>query len=244
MSKPTNILFFTQFKELEETIPPVPACEFWPKWFKDQKPKREVGDVPWNTVRSCPGIMDIISMGYIIPLWCDYEVVKNRTVDNKEFEISYQIPPNLNAGGKPLFGAATHPHEQIGSYPFRENQWPGSFKFQMPWEVKTDKGYSCLITRPFYHVEPHLEVLTGSVDTDAYHEMHVNSFFEAKPDETVLFKRGMPICQIIPYKREEFQMETAVGDHRTKINRLTQWIHNSVFAPQHYRDKLVRKNYN
>ena len=241
--KPTNVLFFTAIRELEETLPPVPASEFWPQWFKDQKSKTEHGEYLWNTVRSCPGIMDVISMGYIIPLWCDYEVVKINTMDNKEFEISIDTPPNLNQNGRPLFSAATHPHKQIANYPFKGDQWKGSLKFQNPWEAKTDKGYSCLITSPFYHRQDHLEVLTGSVDTDAYHELHVNSFFESKVDEKVLFERGMPLCQIIPYKREEFTMETAVGDHRTKINRLTQWIHNSQFLPQHYRDKLSRKNY-
>ena len=70
--KPTNVLFYTAFKELEETIPPVPASEFWPEWFKKQTARRASDEHPWSTVKSCPGIMDILNMGYIIPLWCDY----------------------------------------------------------------------------------------------------------------------------------------------------------------------------
>ncbi len=252
--KPTNVLFFTPVQELEETIPPVPASEFWPEWFRKQQPKRDHDQHSWSTVKSCPGIMDILNMGYIIPLWCDYKVTKVRapdmrgdinpeTASSQPEQLMIITPQNLNQGGRPLFSAATHPHEQIDNYPFKENQWKGSLKFQMPWEIKTDPGYSCLITAPFYHRQHNLEVLTGSVDTDYYHEMHVNTFFESKVDEEILFERGTPLCQIIPYKREEYKMETAVGDYRTKINRLTQWIHNSMFAPQHYRKKLNQQRY-
>ena len=239
--KPNDILFFTQFKELEETLPPVPASEFWPEWFQQQKPKNDHDQHAWATVRSCPGILDMLNMGYIIPLWCDYKLTKVKLTVGEE--IQFQTPQNLNQNGRPLFSAATHPHEQIDNYPFKENQWKGSLKFQMPWEIKTDPGYSCLITAPFYHRQHNLEVLTGSVDTDYYHEMHVNTFFDSKVDEEILFERGTPLCQIIPYKREEYKMETAVGDYRTKINRLTQWIHNSMFAPQHYRKKLNQQRY-
>ena len=252
--KPTNVLFYTAFKELEETIPPVPASEFWPEWFKKQTARRASDEHPWSTVKSCPGIMDILNMGYIIPLWCDYKVTKVKapdmsgavnpeTASDQEHQLIITTPQKLSQDGSPLFGAATHPHEQIDYYPFKENQWKGSLKFVTPWEVKTDPGYSCLITAPFYHRHEHLEVLTGSVDTDRSHEMHVNSFFESKVDQEVKFERGIPLCQIIPYKREDYKMETAVGDYRTKVNRLTQWIHNSMFIPQHYREKLSRKPY-
>ena len=237
--KPTDILFFTQFKELEETLPPVPASEFWPEWFQQQKPKNDHDQHAWATVRSCPGILDMLNMGYIIPLWCDYKLTKVKLTVGEE--IQFQTPQNLNQNGRPLFSAATHPHEQIDNYPFKENQWKGSFKWQNPCELKTPKGYSRVMIAPFYHRQHNLEVLTGSVDTDVYHELHVNSFFESKVDEEILFERGMPLCQIIPYKREEYNMETAVGDHRSQINR--QWIHNSIFAPQHYREKLSPKRY-
>lgn len=242
--KPTDILFFTQFKELEETLPPVPASEFWPEWFRQQKPKNEY-EHAWATVRSCPGILDMLNMGYIIPLWCDYKLTKIKaSVGEGVGEIiNAETPRSLHQNGQPLFSAAYHPHEQIDNYPFKEDQWKGSFKWMNPWEIKTPKGYSSLVIAPFYHRQDHLEVLTGSIDTDVYHELHINSFFESKVDEEVLFERGMPLCQIIPYKREEYNMETAVGDHRSKINRLTQWIHNSIFAPQHYREKLSPKRY-
>ncbi|SVD15174.1 uncharacterized protein METZ01_LOCUS368028, partial [marine metagenome] len=56
-------------------MPPVPASKFWPEWFKKHpgtRPGFEGKDS--RTVKSCPGILDVINMGYIIPLWCDYKV--------------------------------------------------------------------------------------------------------------------------------------------------------------------------
>ena len=53
----------------------------------------------------------------------------------------------------------------------------------------------------------------------------------------------MPLVQIIPFKREEYKMQHLAGDHRTKANILTQFVHNSIFQPQHYREKLNVKRY-
>ena len=54
---------------------------------------------------------------------------------------------------------------------------------------------------------------------------------------------GMPIVQIIPFKREEFEMKTKVGDHRTIDNKVTQFIHRSKFVQNHYRKKLSVNRY-
>ena len=53
----------------------------------------------------------------------------------------------------------------------------------------------------------------------------------------------MPIAQIIPFKRENFQMDIKVGDHRSMHNKVTQFIHNAMFKAQHYRAKLSPKRY-
>jgi len=250
MSKPTDVTFFTLFPELMETMPPVPASEFWPEWFKKSPASRDQAEGnagsefftkahrDFRTVKSCPGILDVINMGYIIPLWSDYQLTKQT-----DGQLGWQLPSSGPLGDSNLYGAAIHPHDQISGYPFGEDTWKGSFKFQNPWMVKTPKGYSCLMIHPFYNKHPNLQVLPGSIDTDVYHELHVNTFFTAKVNDTILFNYGMPLVQIIPYKREEYKMEVLVGDHRTKSNILTQFIHNSIFSKEHYRAKLSPKRY-
>jgi len=239
MSNPIKVKFFTPFAELQETLPPVPASKFWPEWFKNApgtRPGTEGYHKDSRTVKSCPGILDMLNMGYIIPLWADYKVTRQ-----EDGNVNWQVPSLSN--GRSMYGAGIHPHDQIESYPFEEDTYKGSFKFQNPWEVKTPKGYSCIMIHPFYNKHPNLQVLTGNVDTDYYHELHVNSFFTAPVNKTILFEYGMPLVQIIPYKRDEYEMEALAGDHRTRDNILTQFIHNSIFAPQHYRKNLSPKRY-
>ena len=79
MSNPIKVTFFTPFKELQETMPPVPASKFWTQWFKDApgtRPGTEWYHKDSRTVKSCPGILDMLNMGYIIPLWADYKVTR------------------------------------------------------------------------------------------------------------------------------------------------------------------------
>jgi len=61
--------------------------------------------------------------------------------------------------------------------------------------------------------------MDGVIDTDVYHEAHINTFFTAPINEEITLSRGMPLAQIIPFKREEYKMETVVGNY----NSLTVW---------------------
>jgi len=233
----TDITFFTEIEELEIALPPVPARNFWPEWFKKQKNDKETDDK--RTVKSCPGILDALSYGYIIPLWSDYMVVRLPVSEKCPQGIGWRTPPH-NQGD---FRADTHPQGQIDSYPFPKDTYKGSFKFINPWKIKTPPGYSCYFTAPHYNKHPNLTVLSGIVDTDIYHEAHINTWFTAPINEEKFIEMGMPIAQIIPFKREEFEMKTKVGDHRTIDNKVTQFIHQSKFAQNHYRKKLSINRY-
>ena len=129
--KTTKVTFFTNFEELKISLPPVPASKFWPEWFKKQKtpeisPTQESIDRGGpKTVKSCPGILDVLNMGYIIPLWSDYKVVRVPETPEQPQGIRWRMP----GGQQSLFGASTHPMEQISAYPFGPNTFKGSFKF-------------------------------------------------------------------------------------------------------------------
>lgn len=249
----TEVTFFTQYEELKEALPPVPASKFWPEWFKNQKggnwePGMEKNGTSFDgsrqdgyqTVKSCPAVLDVLNMGYVIPLWCDYKVKRIEKNENCPQGIVWRMPagPFNN-----MFGASTHPHEQMDAWPFPPDTFEGTFKLLNPWGVKTPPGYSCYVCAPHYNKHPNLEVLNGVIDTDIYHELHVNTWFSAPIDEEVVLPIGMPIVQIIPFKREDYQMEIKVGDHRSMHNRVTQFIHNAMFKAQHYRTKLSPKRY-
>jgi hypothetical protein len=243
--QPTKVTFFTHHDELKESLPPVPASKFWPDWFKKQKtPKvpitQELEDRGGpQTVKSCPGILDVLNQGYVIPLWSDYKVVRVPETPDMPQGIRWRMP----GGQQSMFGASTHPMEQMDAYPFGPETFRGSFKFMNPWFVKTPPGYSCMFVAPYYNKHNNLEIMNGIIDTDKYHEAHINSFFTAPMGEEITFDYGMPICQVIPFKREDYEMEVLSGDHRSMHNKVTQFIHNSMFKAQHYRPKLSPRYY-
>ena len=250
----TEVTFFTQYEELREAMPPVQASKFWPEWFKKQGGAKnwELGSEKngmapdgshqegYQTVKSCPAVLDVLNMGYIIPLWCDYKVKRIEKSQECPQGIVWRMPagPFNN-----MFGAATHPHEQMDAYPFPPDTFEGTFKLLNPWGVKTPKGYSCYVCATHYNKQGNLEILNGVIDTDIYHELHVNTWFTAPLNEEITLNMGMPIVQIIPFKREEYKMDIKVGDHRSMHNKVTQFIHNAMFKAQHYRPKLSPKNY-
>jgi len=250
----TEVTFFTQHEELKEAMPPVPASKYWPEWFKNQGGAKnwslgseKNGMAPdgshqdgYQTVKSCPAVLDVLNMGYVIPLWCDYKVKRIEKNEHCPQGIVWRLPAGLFNN---MFGAATHPHEQMDAYPFPPDTFEGTFKLLNPWQVKTPKGYSCYVCAPHCSKRGNVEFVNGVIETDTYHELHVNTWFTAPLDEEVLLPMGMPIVQIIPFKREDYEMKVEVGDHRSMHNRVTQFIHNAMFKAQHYRPKLSPKYY-
>lgn len=233
-----KVKFYSNFKELEMSLPPVPASKFWPEWFKNQRPIIDGNDQQYaSTVRKCPAILDILSTGYIIPLWSDFKL--KRTNKN---EMGYLMPP---AASELFGGITTHAKPQIDNYPFDNDTFPGSVKFMNPWGIVTPPGYSCMFVSPYYHSHPHIRAMNGIIETDRYHEAHINTFFNAKINEEIELKRGMPLVQVIPFKREEYEMETITGDGRSWISKIRDFVSDTQFLGdvKRYRDELYTKRY-
>ena len=229
----TEVTFFTHIEELKHAFPPVPAREFWPEWFK----KQSAG----HTVKTCPGILDVLSYGYIVPLWSDFSVTRGPGPN----DIEWRIPDSIHQqhGPSPQHAATTHPGQQIEHYPFPPDTFHGSFKLINPWMIKTAPGYSCYICEPQYNTHPNLKILNGIIDTDIYHETHLNTWFTAPAGEEKILSLGMPIAQIIPFKREEFEMKISNGDERSIANKINRFVHNARFVKGGYRDKLMTNRY-
>ena len=81
-----KIEFYTPVRGLEDWAPPVPSSRMIPQWYKDMPKNHEennflndantlpTGNPPeWRTtgetVKTCPGMQDIMTAGYTVPLW-------------------------------------------------------------------------------------------------------------------------------------------------------------------------------
>jgi hypothetical protein len=190
-----NITFtnISDFKDIEQ---PLPASSFIPDWYKNMTSyitgeKKPVGDTPTNaTIKRCMPVFDAITAGYIITLPADvYVSVKDGqqlfewpSLDLIEFHSTSQ--------------ATTHPARNQYAYP----------KWKNHWAIKTPKGYSTLFIQPM-HRESVFSILPGVVDTDEYTAPVNFPFVINDPEFEGYIYKGTPIAQVIPFKRDTWEMQ-------------------------------------
>ena len=79
-----------------------------------------------------------------------------------------------------------------------------SFDFSL----KTPKGYSVLFCHPLNRFELPFQTFSGVVETDEYNQGTHFPFYIKKLNvgEIIIIKKGTPIVQIIPFKRENWKI--------------------------------------
>lgn len=112
----------------------------------------------------------------------------------------------------------SHPQQQYDSYSIPDEYEQVGLKFINPWITKTPSGYSCLFIQPTFRDDLPFYVLPAIVDTDL-HPINVNFPFFIRKDFEGILHMGMPIMQVIPFKRETWSHEIIL-DHDEKLNKL------------------------
>ena len=170
---------------------PKPASKFIPDEYK-KLPRFANGNMHVPTLKTCIPFLDSLTAGYIIPFDQDYLVdpiendftvtPANRQVDDFGVHNQVQLPKNW--------------HKAAG-----EN----AGKFINKWLIKTPPGYSCLFIKPMNRVETRFDIIAGIVDTDDYINTINFPFILNKRDEQFLIKKGEPMVQVIPFKRDSWK---------------------------------------
>ena len=162
--------------------------------------------------------MDIMRTGYILPLWVDLgfsydECTPEECGDENCPRTSIHVDWKESIGEGRLqskFGKVVESRawSSWGNIPELETSVPNSsMTFINPWTIKTPPGYSSLITQPFNNINyphPQIKTFTGLVNTDTYFNP-VTYFFHVKAPFTGIIKKGTPLVQVVPIKREEWQ---------------------------------------
>jgi len=197
----TNIIKFHLVQDFPKTLvlPPLPSKKLIPDWFKKIPPNNK-NDL---TVKKCVPFIDAMGAGYTILSHMDIYIyqttdkqVRIWTPDKELEELSKRWPP-----------IETHPGRQFPGSPMTGYT---VLKFMSPWIVETPPEYSTLFLPPINRLEIPLVPLVGLVDTDSYYN-NVNIPFihtALEPDEKKhMIPAGTPICQVIPFKRDEWKAE-------------------------------------
>ena len=198
-----KITFIATDRAYENIWPhPQAANHFIPQNYKNLK-RHEDNNLHKPTVKTCMPFLDALTAGYIIPFDQDY------IVNSTETDLS------ISSANKEPEPAGFHSKTQLplGDDKGKENLG----KFHNKWLIRTPPGYSCLFIQPLNRIEERFEVISGVVDTDTYINVINFPFHWKKWNQQTLLKKGEPMIQVIPFKRESwkkwsgFVMEIAHG---------------------------------
>jgi hypothetical protein len=191
--KTQEILFSKTLEQVSDEYAPKPAFKYVPEWYKKIETRFPIEKNPSSlpTIKKCIPVLDAITAGYIIVSPCDVYV------SIKDGEVQYTNPLGI-IEFHPRKQAYNHPQANIYQFP----------KWINPWAIKTPKGYSCYFKPPAHNPNPWFEILEGFVDTDTYSAPVNFPFVLLNPEKECLIPAGTPIAQVIPVKRDSWQMST------------------------------------
>lgn len=198
--KNKNIITFIPKDEfvIEYTDKPEPMSKNLPQWWRKQHPyiggqKEVVGGQYNETVKKCPGILDLLVSGYLLKTPCDIYI------DATGDKIEYQV----HEVHKQCIGM--HSKEQVDGWDFDKTVWMEDiFRIHPMWVVGTQKGYSTLFIHPSFHTDLPFDIVPAIIDTDMYisdgpFSLRIRRGFKG------VIEAGTPLVQCIPYKREEWE---------------------------------------
>jgi len=214
----TIIEFSTLESFADINFKPCPAKRALPDWLK-LLPAMSPNGAP--TAKKCPPLTDTFSMGYIVPAWQEFNLLPSNGVYS------------FRAGVTHIHNPYDHP-KPVCSYQFPE-QYKGTpfddyqvIKIQTPWIIKTPPNTSVLILPPIGGTSAPFEAIPAVIDTDTYHmpfaftckiKYNANAEYNIQP--------GTPIAQIIPFRRESWNMESSITtmlDAAKVSNKLRSYI--------------------
>lgn len=214
-------------------FPPVPSSKNIPDWYKNTESyigtnKKEIlpGSQTPHTIKKCIPVLDAMTAGYI--MFTQVDVYVKQMDDGPYFSWSSQDAINWH----PIEQAPLHPAVNGVSFP----KWINYYS------IKTPKGYSSLFVPPLHNPNGFFNVMPGLVDTDSYTAPVNFPFTMNDPKWEGLIPAGTPMLQVIPIKRDVWEMGFGSEKELTEQNKITAKLR-TVFFNSYKRQFWTRKEY-
>ena len=195
-------------KYVFENLYPRLASEYRPPYVKT------------GPVSHCPGIQDLYSRGYVIPICFDYRMVF------RFGELIEETPSEYIQWHSPELSNIS-PHFQ--SQEFYER----IVKIYGPWSVRTEPGFSLMQCPMWYNYGTNLEGTPGIVEASFYPRMNTPFFIRNKPhleEHIVELKQGDPLCIVYPFKNVDIECSLERRDPKILKNTL-DYLEDFVESP-------------
>ena len=227
----------------EYVTEPVKASSTVSEWFKkaprfQNHEKEMVVDLDSGyhnlTVRHCMPFLDSMTAGYFLTTWTDIYVKR----EGDDVLISYQDSDKVQKFG---YGLVQYQKYFSSNIPTLAGHDKFLYAWSTYWRIKTPEGVSCLFTSPLNHTDLPFTTLSGIIDTDNWSGSDVLNFAFKKDFEGVIPK-GTPYIQIIPFRREEWNL-TISNDSYPSINEERELVIKKRYEKEsgYYRDNLWEK---
>jgi hypothetical protein len=227
-----KISFIPTSKFAEDCLtPPLPAKKVIPEWYKKTPFLIEGLDeyaflksAPPVTHKGCNPFLDSLTAGYVFCLSSDLEIINEGDGNH-----SFYWKSNNNV-------ITDHSKNQHPLLPDAFNGFDGVHKFHNDFIIKTPKGYSTHFTHPLNQHDLPFRTLSGTVDTDTYMQpVHFPFQLLTTDKELTILERGTPVCQFIPFKRnnwkhtiekfDEALIEKEIFKYNSRIYRAYKSLH-------------------
>lgn len=206
MTDRLNIKFTPAFLDYQHRLtPPEPAVRHIPEWYRSlARFDRSNDDITLGVVNNIGTDGALVSTKMCMPFFdattAGYHYLLE---DDLYVDLDSEGKPTLSWGGDVLL-VDTRP---IIDLPVPDNCHPIHYGWRMNWFYETPPGYSVLITHPMNRYDLPFYTQSGIVESDIWGLPVFTAFFLKKNFRGVIPK-GTPIFQMIPIKREEWEMET------------------------------------
>jgi len=197
---------------------PYPANRHVPEWLKAMPAASPKG----GTVKRCAPFLEAMTAGYIIPAPGNVRFTKK---EGRGLAAAYDAFEFI------------HPHstEDYDGSPFSDKM---VVKFANPWIIVTEPDVACLITAPLNRYEIPFMAITGIVETGEFYKQVAQPMIcTMRPGDVFILKRGEPMIQVIPFRRDDWTSRTTVIDEP----RLAAQVARLQANPHDYKERHWKK---
>jgi hypothetical protein len=211
---------------------PIPAAKMVPDWWKDiPKYANDQNILKFDpkasvTVKQCAPTIDMLTAGYILPLWSDLYVTQQNNIPYVQWTTDEQVLSVWSV-------------DQLSSFEIPEGYSSSAFKYYHGWNIITPPGWSTLFIHPVGYQNLPIRVIPGVVDTDIL-TTSINCPFFIKEGFEGVIEKGTPMVQMIPFRRDSWEsVFTNPGQNKAYFE--SEKLFTKLYG--YYASKRAKKSY-
>ena len=190
---------------------PIPAKSQIPEWYRLSESTfvEEQTQTEHAGLKKCMPFMDTMISGYFLTFPVNVYVNEKKKEQDSLSHLfnDYDNDLSIRWDGPQAFAnlISERPKELGANMPRPAGHYPNHLTFRGSWSIKTPRGWSVLMTPPLNRYDLPFTTSSGIIDSDKFASPGNIPFFLKRGFSGVI-PAGTPLVQLIPIKRESWQM--------------------------------------